>query len=301
MDYGLEKGITYVDTSEFYGPDLSEQVIGNWMHQRGCRDKITLLTKFVRIDPGWGKRDYIRNALEASLARLRTDYVDIYLMHFPDLTVPIEETLCALTEAVESGRARCIGFSNFSARRLQEALDATASGGYQRFAVLQPEYNLAMSPYPYVEDPEYSNPPGLYEIEDGLFPICQRENIANTIFSPLAGGFLSGQYKRGAPHPEGSRATHERESPLPFGWQWPLITDHTLTERNFQILDKLYAKADELGMSIYNLAMAWAMSHPAVTATITGARTLEQIDDAVEASEVRLDPDVRAEMTAWTR
>jgi aryl-alcohol dehydrogenase-like predicted oxidoreductase len=290
LDYALGKGITYLDTAESYVDGMSERVIGNWMHQRGCRDKITVLTKFVRDDPGWGKREYIQNALEASLARLRTDYVDIYLMHFPDLTVPIEETLSTLTEEMESGKVRSIGLSNCTALQLQEALDTSASGGYQRFAVLQPEYSLAMPQYAYSEAPPFLNLPGLYEIEDGVFPICQREKIATTTWAPLAGGFLSGQYALGAPPPEGSRATQSSR-----------FVDRTLTERNFQILDKLYAKAGELGMSIYNLAMAWAMTHPAVTSTIIGARRPEHIDNALEASEICLDPDLRAEMTSWSR
>ena len=148
-----------------------------------------------------------------------------------------------------------------------------------------------MPPYADVEDPDYIyHPVGLYEIEDQIFPHCQRENIANTIYSPLGGGFLSGQYTRGAPLPEDSRASRDRT-----------YVGRRLTERNFQILDKLQAKASELGMSIYDLAMAWAMTHPAVTSTITGARRLEHIDDALEASEIRLDPDLRAEMTAWIR
>ena len=290
LDYALEKGITFLDTAESYADGMSERVIGNWMHQRGCRVKITVLTKFQRVAPGWGNREYIRNALEASLARLRTDYVDIYMMHVPDHTVPIDETLSTLTEEMEAGKFRSIGFSNCTALQLQEALDTSASGGYQRFAVLQPEYSLAMPPYAHDEVPPFFNLPGLYEIEDGVFPICQRENIATTTWAPLAGGFLSGQYARGAPTPEGSRATQDS-----------LFVDRTLTERNFQILDKLYAKAGELGMSIYNLAMAWAMSHPAVTSTITGARRLEHINNALEAAEVQLDPGVRAEMAAWLR
>ena len=293
LDYALEKGITYIDTAESYGDGVSERVIGNWMCQRGCRDKITVLTKFTQFQEdasGWGSRGYIRNALEASLARLRTDYVDIYMMHVPDHTVPIEETLSALTEEMKAGKVRSIGFSNCTALQLQEALTTSASGGYQRFEVLQPEYSLAMPPDAHGEQAPFLNLPGLYEVEDGVFPICQRENIATTTWSPLAGGFLTGQYARGAPIPEGSRATH-----------YALFVDRTLTERNFQILDKLYAKADELGMSIYNLAMAWVMSHPAVTSTIAGARRLEHIDNALEAAEVKLDPSVRAEIAAWLR
>ena len=292
LDYALEKGITYVDTAELYGVGMSERVIGHWMHQRGCRDKITVLTKFYVDDPRtWGNRDYIRKALDGSLYRLRTDYVDIYMMHFADLTVPIEETLATLTEEVEAGRVRTIGFSNFYTHQLNEALAASESNGYRRFQVHQPEYSLVMNPWSFIRyPPNDSYPIGLYETEDQIYPICLKENIANTIYSPLGGGFLSGQYARGASLPEGSRASIQGR-----------FVDRMLTERNFQILDKLQAKADELGMSVYNLSMAWAMSHPAVTSTIVGARIPKHVDDALEASEIHLDPELRAEMTAWTR
>ena len=292
LDYALEKGITYLDTAELYGIGMSERVIGNWIHQRGCRDKITILTKFYVDSPRiWGNRDYIRKALDGSLYRLRTDHVDIYMMHFADIKVPIEETLSTLTEEIEAGRVRTIGFSNFYTHQLQEALEASASGGYQRFQVHQPEYSLVMNPWSFIRYPENdSYPIGLYETEDQLFPLSQKENIVNTIYSPLGGGFLSGQYTRGAPLPEGSRASLQGR-----------FIDRMLTERNFQILDKLRAKAGELGMSTYSLAMAWAMTHPAVTSTIVGARIPEHIDSALEASEIRLDPALRAEMTAWTR
>ena len=292
LDYALEKGITYVDTAELYGVGMSERVIGNWMHQRGCRDKITVLTKFYVDDPRtWGNRDYIRKALDGSLYRLRTDYVDIYMMHFADLTVPIEATLATLTEEVEAGRVRTIGFSNFYTHQLNEALAASESNGYRRFQVHQPEYSLVMNPWSFIRyPPNDSYPIGLYETEDQIYPICLKENIANTIYSPLGGGFLSGQYARGASLPEGSRASIQGR-----------FVDRMLTERNFQILDKLQAKADELGISVYNLSMAWAMSHPAVTSTIVGARIPKHVDDALEASEIHLDPELRAEMTAWTR
>ena len=293
LDHALEKGITYVDTAELYGTEMmSERVIGNWAHQRGCRDKVSILSKFYVDAPRrWGNREYIRKALDGSLYRLRTDYIDIYMMHFPDLTVPIEETLSTLTEEIKAGRIRTIGFSNFYTHQLHEAMATSASGGYQRFEVQQPEYSLVMNPWSFIRYPENdSYPIGLYETEDQLFPICQRENIGNTIYSPLGGGFLTGQYARGTPPPEGSRASLQGR-----------FVDRLLTERNFQILEKLRAKAGEVGMSVYNLAMAWAMSHPAVTSTIIGARRPEHIDNALEASEIRLDPDLRAEMTSWTR
>lgn len=293
LDYALEKGITYLDTAEWYGNGMSERIIGNWMRERRCRDRVAVLTKFFPPNATtWGNREYVRQALDASLSRLQSDYVDIYMMHFPDPNVPIEETLSTLSEEAEAGRVRALGCSNFSAEQLEEALEVSVTGGYQTFWVHQPEYNLVMPPYAAgVEDPDYVyHPVGLYELEDRIFPHCQRENIASTIYSPLGGGFLSGQYARGSPPPESSRAKGNQR-----------YIDRRFTERNFQILDELQAKAGELGMSVYNLAMAWAMTHPAATSTITGARRLEHIDNALEASETRLTPGLRAEMTAWAR
>ena len=292
LDYALEKGITYLDTAEWYGNGMSERIIGNWMRERKCRDQIAVLTKFFPPNATtWGDRAYIRQALDASLSRLQSDYVDIYMMHFPDPNVPIKETLSALSDEVETGRIRAPACSNFNADQLQRAVEASASGGYQRFVAHQPEYNLVMPPYAEVKEPDYIyHPVGLHELEDRIFPFCQQENIASTIYSPLAGGFLTGQYTRGAPPPEGSRAVGNST-----------YTSRRFRESNFQILDKLQAKARELGASVIGLAMAWAMTHPAVTSSITGARTLNHIDKAVEASEIRLDPDLRAEMTAWTR
>lgn len=292
LDYALEQGITYLDTAEWYGNGMSERIIGNWMRQRKCRDRITVLTKFFPPNATtWGDRAYIRQALDASLSRLQSDYVDIYMMHFVDPNVPIEETLSTLSEEVQAGRVRAPACSNFGADQLRQAMEACASGGYQLFAAHQPEYNLVMPPYAEVDKPDYIyHPVGLYELEDRIFPFCQRQNIASTVYSPLAGGFLTGQYTRGALPPEGSRAMGN-----------PTYANRRFRERNFQILDNLQAKAGELGVSVIGLAMAWAMAHPAVTSTITGARTLKHIDNAVEASEIRLDPDLRAEMTAWTR
>jgi aryl-alcohol dehydrogenase (NADP+) len=291
LDYASEHGITYLDTAEYYSDGMSERIIGNWMHQKGCRDKMTVLTKFyLDTAPRWGSREYIHKALDASLDRLRTIYVDIYMIHLPDLKVSIEETLSALTAEFDAGRVRAIACSNFDADQLTEALQASSSGEYQRFIIVQAEYSLAIPQYIKPGDPGHFHAVRLCEAEDRLFPFCQSENIATTIYSPLAGGFLSGQYARGTSPPESSRAS----------WNGRYIS-RRLTERNFQILDKLQAMARVLDMPIYTLAMAWAISNPAVTSIITGARKLEHIDNAVEASKIRLDLDVRAEMTSWIR
>ena len=291
MDYALEKGITFFDTAEEYGGgqrrmrrkqvfgiddarevsdeiSSSERITGDWMRTRGCRDQITLCTK---ISTG-GSPENIARALSASLERLRTDHLDIYKMHSPDTTTPIAETLSALTAEVEAGRVRAIGGSNYSAVQLQEALDASASAGYRRFEVLQPAYSLARP-----------------EAEEELFPLCRAEAIAVITYSPLAAGFLSGKY------------TPDR-SEIPHGTRLHISPGHAdmyFTDRNFRIADRLRAKAVELGVPMVRLAMAWAMTHTDVTSVLIGARTTDHIDNALQAYREGLDPELRAEMSAW--
>lgn len=195
MDYAVERGITFFDTAESYALGTSERVLGNWLRLRKCRDKLTIFTKFWM--PGvsaWGRADYIRKALEGSLERLRTDYVDGYLIHYPDPHTPVAETLAALTAEIQAGRVRAIGCSNFSARELREALEVSASRGYPRFELTEAEYSLGTNP---LGIDSYTV--GLLEAEDSLFPLCQRANVAATTYSPLAAGFLTGKHTREGP------------------------------------------------------------------------------------------------------
>ena len=291
LDYALEKGITFLDTAEAYGGgqsrrgrtealgiederevsdemNSSERIIGDWMHDRGCRDKITLCTK---VSTGAGPEN-IKKALAASLERLRTDHVEIYKIHSPDTSVPISESLSGLTDEVNAGRIGVIGGSNYSADQLKEALDASASGGYARFEIMEPPYSLA-SP----------------DAEKDIFPLCDEEGIAVSPYSPLAAGFLAGKY------------TPDR-SQMPKGTRFHIAPGHAdiyFTERNFRVVARLKAKADELGVPMVRLAMAWAMTHPAVTSVLVGARNIRHIDNAVQAYEQGLDPELRKEMTAW--
>ena len=293
MDYALEKGIDFFDTAEIYGGgqsrsdrseylgvddhqremtleiSSSEKIIGRWMRQHGCRNQITLCTKFRK-----GAPQAVAKSLHDSLERLDTDHIDIYKMHGPDLRTPIAETLEALNAEVEAGRVGAIGCSNFSAAQLREALDASAAGGHHRFEITQPGYNLT-----------------LREGEEELFPLCREEEIAVTPYSPLAAGFLSGKY---AP-------TADRSN-FPRGTRFDILPDHAddyFSDLNFRIVDRLRAKSEELGIPMVRLAMAWAMTHPDVTAVLIGTRSSEHIDNAVEAYRMGLDPDLRSEMSAW--
>ena len=292
MDYALEKGITFFDTGELYGgreswlgrqrsrgtddqreatleANSSEKIIGRWMRDRGCRDQLTISTK---LGTG-GSAENVKKALTRSLERLGTDYVDILKVHFYDAKTPVAETVQAMSEEVDAGRARVIGFSNHTAAQLQETLDASKARGVRGYEIAQIPYNLLKR-----------------EVEPEMFPLCQREGIAISSYSPIGAGFLTGKYT-----PDFSQ--------IPFNSRFSITPGHAdeyLTEDNFRVLDLLREKSAEVGISIIRLAMAWAMTHPAVTAVLIGARTPEHIDNALAAHETGMDPGMRAEMASWT-
>ena len=291
MDYALEKGLTFFDTAEAYGGgqsklgrqqqlgvvdqrevtteiSSSERIIGDWIASRGCRDQVTLCTK---VSTG-GSRENVHQALDASLKRLKTDYVDILKMHSYDADTPMFETLEALNAEVGTGRVRAIGCSNYSANQLQEALDVSAAHGFARFEITQPPYSLVDK-----------------QAESDLFPLCAREGIAVTPYSPLAAGFLAGKY------------TPDR-SQVPKGTRFDIAPSHIdiyFNQENFRIVKRLREKANQLDTPMVRLAMAWAMTHPDVTSVIIGARTTGHIDNALSVYETGLDPALRTEMSSW--
>jgi 1-deoxyxylulose-5-phosphate synthase len=291
MDYAVESGINWFDTAEAYGggnartyrrnvlgvDDVrevtgdvgsSELIIGRWMKDRGCRDDVVICSK---VSSG-SSPENIESAMNASLDRLGIDSVDIYEIHSPDANVPIDESLDALAAHVKAGRTRALGCSNFTEPLLREALQSSERHRYPRFEVLQPPYSLAAP-----------------EAENDLFPLCREQQISTTTYSPLAAGFLTGKYTpdRGE-FPEGSR--------------FHIIPGHAdiyFNEDNFNMVRALRKKADEIGEPMVRLAMAWAMSNPDVTSVLVGARKTEQIDNAIEAHNLGLSPELRAEMSAW--
>ena len=291
LDYALKKGITWFDTAEAYGggnarkyrkeqlgvEDIretsgemgsSECILGRWIRSRGCRGDITICTK---VSSG-NSPENIRKAMAASLERLGGEAIDIYELHSWDPDVPIAESLDVLTEEVKSGHIQVIGCSNLSGTQLHEAIDACAAHGYSRIEVVQPPYSLAA--------------PGA---EEDLFPLCRKERIGVTTYSPLAAGFLTGKY------------TPDRSS-FPEGSRFHIIPAHAdiyFSGRNFRLVEQLRDKADELGLPPVRLAMAWAMSHPDVTSVLVGARKTEHIDNALAAFEMKLDPDLREQMSSW--
>ncbi len=291
LDHALETGINWFDTAEAYGggnaknyrknvlgvddvrevsSDMgsSELIMGRWIKDRGCRDDMVICSK---VSSG-NSPENIRAAMTASLERLDLDSVDIYELHSPDASVPIDESLGALAELVSEGLATEIGCSNFKEEQLREALAASERHGYPRFEVLQPPYSLAAP-----------------EADGGLFPLCRENQISTTTYSPLAAGFLTGKY------------TPDRGD-FPDGSRFHVIPGHAdvyFNNDNFKMLEHLRKKSDETGVPMVRLSMAWAMGNPDVTSVLVGARKTEQIDNAIEASEMKMSPELRAEMSAW--
>ena len=292
MDYAVENGITFFDTAEAYGGgqayeirkqtygtidvrekstemSSSELIIGRWMKSRGSRKDIELCTK---ISGGKARPDQIRSALEASLERLGTDFVDIYKIHSPDVNTPIAESLDAMGEQVDLGKIKIIGGANYNGEQIVEMLDQAKKNGYRRFEIMQPNYNLAVP-----------------DAETEVFPICTKEQISITPYSPLGAGFLTGKYIRG------------NRTAIPKGTRMDVAPGHIdiyFNDRSFNIVDNLKSKADELGVPITQLAMAWAMSHPSVTAVLAGAKSTSHLQNAINAYNMDLG-ELRDEMSSW--
>jgi aryl-alcohol dehydrogenase-like predicted oxidoreductase len=265
MDRALELGINYFDTANSYGGGRSEEMIGRWLRARGTRDAVVLSTKvFNRMGPGPNdaglSRRHVLRAVEDSLRRLRTDWLDLYVTHGPDPETPLEETLGALDDLVHQGKVRYVGASNIEAWRLARALGASDRLGLARFEGVQNEYNLLNR-----------------GIEAEVLPLAADQGLAVTPFSPLAGGFLTGKYAPGRDHPAGSRMTLR---PEPYAG--------LLNEPTFRAIDALRAEAAERGVSMAALALAWVHRHPRVTAALIGPRSVEQLARAIESLPVAL-------------
>jgi aryl-alcohol dehydrogenase-like predicted oxidoreductase len=271
MDAAWVAGINVFDTAASYGGGRSETWVGEWRREREA--PVLLSTKvFWSVtgdseDRGLG-HDRIVRELDGSLSRLGVERVDLYLTHEPDEGTPIEETLRALDEVVRAGKAGAIGASNLDGRGLEEALETSDRLGLARYAWVQNEYSLLRR-----------------EAEQEVLPVCEREGLGFTPFSPLAGGWLTGKYRRGEAYPAGSRMTLR---PDPYA---DLVNDET-----FQGLEDFAAAAAERGVEPATLAVAWVLSHPQVTAVVVGPRRPEQLATAIAATEVELTPGERDEL-----
>jgi aryl-alcohol dehydrogenase-like predicted oxidoreductase len=271
MDHAWAAGINVFDTAASYGGGRSESWVGEWRGERGA--PVVLSTKVywsVTGDPSDRglSRERILREVEGSLARLGTDRVDMYLTHEPDEETPIAETLGALDQLVQAGKVGAIGGSNLDRAGLEEALEASDRVGLARFAWVQNEYSLLRR-----------------RAEADVLPVCEREGIGFTPFSPLAGGWLTGKYRRGEAYPSGSRMT---QRPDPYA---DLVNDAT-----FDGLEAFAAEASARGVEPATLAIAWVLGQPQVTAVVVGPRHPAQLESALAAAELELSQEERADL-----
>jgi aryl-alcohol dehydrogenase-like predicted oxidoreductase len=266
LDRFVEAGGNFVDTADVYARGDSEEIIGRWLQNRR-RDGLVIATK-VRFPMGDGpnevglSRKHILHAIEASLRRLGTDYVDIYQVHCWDPGTPLEETLATLDGLVRSGKVRYIGASNYTGWQLQKAVDTSRHLGLEPFASSQPLYNLLDR-----------------SAEWELLPVAANEGLAVIPWSPLRGGWLSGKYRRGMAGPPGGTRIDEASRQ---GWSeaWSVYAN----ERTWAVIDELLAVAGEVGRSPAQVALNWVLHRAGVTAPILGARTLAHVEDNLGAT-----------------
>jgi aryl-alcohol dehydrogenase-like predicted oxidoreductase len=276
MDRALDAGLNFVDTANIYSRGRSEEIIGRALRRDGRRARVVLATKVHGTmddhDPNaWGtSRRHILEQCEASLRRLHTDVIDLYQLHRPLSTIPIDETLRALDDLVRSGKVRYLGTSTFAAWQLVEALWVSKELGLNRVVCEQPPYHLLDR-----------------RIERELVPMAQTYGVALLPWSPLAGGFLSGKYRRGEPPPPRSRLG-----------QNPTGAEPHFTDAAFQVLDVVTALAREQGATPGQLALAWVAQQPGITSAIIGPRTLAQFEDCMGAMDVQLTAEDRARLDA---
>jgi aryl-alcohol dehydrogenase-like predicted oxidoreductase len=266
MNRALDAGINFIDTADVYGQDgLSERVIGKWFEKGGRRDDVVLATKF-RFRMGQGPngsgaaRYRIVKTVEDSLRRLGTDRIDLYQIHMQDIETPEEETLRALDDLVRQGKVLYLGCSNYAAYRLVHSQWISKTQHLERFVSLQAQYSLVVR-----------------DLEREHVPVCRDFGLGILPWSPLAGGFLTGKYRKGQEPPEGTRLEKWKDRFRGFD-----------TERNWRILDAVSRVAEEVGASVAQVSLAWLLRKPTVSSVIFGARSIEQLDDNLAAASVKL-------------
>ncbi len=285
LDRAAEGGINFLDTADAYplGGTLetagrSEAIIGKWMH--GKRENFIVATKcHGRMGRNsWNaglSAKHILEAMDASLARLQTDYVDLLQLHHPDPDTPMDESLRAMDDLVRSGKVRYIGVSNHPAWKIARAIGRSELLGFARFVSVQPRYSL------------------LYRgMERDMFPMCAEEGLAVIPYNPLAGGLLTGKHDYDAPLPEGTRFT--------LGTAAGNYQDRYWQEREFASVDALREIAAGADLGMVPMAIAWVLANPVVTAPIIGASKPEQLDDSIAALSISLSEDVKARLDETT-
>jgi aryl-alcohol dehydrogenase-like predicted oxidoreductase len=265
----LDSGINFIDTADVYSGGESEEIVGKAL--RGRRDDVVLATKFVApmsddtnqrgASPRW-----IKQEVENSLRRLETDYIDLYQAHRPDPSVDLDDTLAALSDLVHQGKVRVLGSSTYPAELIVEAQWTAERRGRERFRCEQPPYSIFAR-----------------GVETAVLPTCKKYGMGVIPWSPLAGGWLTGRYRRGEAVPKSGRAARV---PQRFDYDLPE------NQRKLDLVEELLKVAADAGISLTHLAHAFVLEHPAVTAAIIGPRTMEQLTDVLGGAEVRLTDDV---------
>jgi aryl-alcohol dehydrogenase (NADP+) len=286
LDAAAEGGIDFLDAADVYplggGVKLAgrtEEILGRWLE--GRRHDFVLATKCVGAmgprpwDQGMSRK-HILDAVEASLKRLKTDYIDLYQLHSYDPSTPLDEALEALDTVVRHGKARYVGVSNWPAYRVARGIGRTEAKGLARIASVQPRYNLLFRAF-----------------ERDLLPLCQEEGVAVIPYNPLAGGLLTGKHRMGEPPPEGSRFTLGSAGAMYQARYWH--------DRQFEAIEALKGLAGEAGLSMTTMAMGWVLAKPAITAPIVGASRVEQLADSLAAADKPLPADLVARLDDLTR
>jgi aryl-alcohol dehydrogenase-like predicted oxidoreductase len=286
MDRAADGGITFFDTADVYplGGGLptvgrTEEIVGDWL--RGKREKFVVATKCVgRTGPAaWeqgSSRKHVLAAVEGSLRRLGTDYIDLYQLHAPDPSTPIDETLGALDDLVRAGKIRYVGCSNFLAYQVARALGRSEARSLVRFDSVQPRYNLLFR-----------------QIERELLPLCAEEGLGVIPYNPIAGGLLSGKHNAGGPPTEGTRFTLGNAADNYRNRYWH--------DREFATVEELRKIAEREGVPLVTLSVAWVLAHPAVTAPIIGASGPDQLEASLAAAEFTMSRELKDELDEATR
>lgn len=258
----IDTGINFIDTADIYNAGVSEEITGRAI--AGCRDQVILATKGRNaMGPGVNdkgtSRGYLMRALEASLKRLGTDYIDLYYVHSPDYTTPIDETLRALDDMVRSGKVRYIACSNYRAWYLALALGASERSGLERFSCVQPLYNIVNR-----------------DIEVDLMPLCRDQQLGVVSYSGLARGILTGKYTKFGEYPEGTRASVDD----------PRMVQAELREASIVVSQSIKEYCDGRGTRCSQFSLAWCLANPILTSVIIGPRTMEQFEDNLGCLDV---------------
>jgi 1-deoxyxylulose-5-phosphate synthase len=286
LDRCAEAGVTFIDTADVYplgGKEdvagRTEEIVGRWL--KGRRDRFIVATKAVgKMGPAsWNQgasRKHLLDAIDASLRRLGTDYVDLYQLHMDDRDTPLDETLGALDAIVRMGKVRYIGVSNFMAYRLARALGRADVLRVARFVSVQPRYNLLFR-----------------QIERELLPLALEEQLAVIPYNPLAGGLLTGKHRHSKKPTEG-RFTEA------VGQAGAMYQERYWHEREFETVENLRAIAEQVGESLAKVSMAWVLANPLITSAIIGASRPDQLTDTLAAASLTLDADVKTRIDAAT-